>query len=402
MVGVSSIMKEKKQKQRHIAFYIGSLQKGGAERVFLNLAEFFESIHYKVTIVTQRIGENEYPLPAGVNRIMSDLTIGEESRSRILNYTRRISKLRSIWKRIKPDLVLSCIGKNNFQAIESTLGLQTKVVVSVVSDPKREYGTRTMRVLAKTLFGLADGIVLQTKESKEFFPNYLDKKIVIMQNALNPLFFIPRFEGVRDKTIISVGRLDKNKNQAMIIKAFAELSKDYPNYRLFLYGEGEERANLELLIKELDSKEVKSKKLDSKELQTKKLLLKEKIDMPGMIQDVPGTIYQAGIFVLSSYVEGMPNSLLEAMALGIPSISTDCPCGGPKEMIQHQTNGLLVPTGDVKELVKAMKYLLDNPQKTEELGKNACKIQQQLSPDRTNGNWQGYFDTVISGKQYKM
>lgn len=363
---------------KHIAFYIGSLQKGGAERVFVNLAEYFVANNYAVTIVTQLIGENEYPLPTGVTRIMSDLILEEESKSRILNYIKRIHKLRKIWKEIKPDLILSCIGKNNFQAIESALGLPTKVVVSVVSDPKREYGNSIMRFLTKILFPLADGIVLQTKESKGFFPSYLSKKIVIMQNSINPIFIRPIYREEREKTIISVGRLDKNKNQRLIIQAFAQISKQYPDYQLLLYGEGDQKEILEKSIKDLQ--------------------LEDKVLLKGMIQDVASAIEKAGIFVLSSYVEGMPNALLEAMALGLPVISTDCPCGGPKEMIQQKENGLLVSVNHREELVEAMKYVLDNPQQARLMGENASKIQNVLDPKTTNAKWQAYFELIMGGK----
>lgn len=367
-----------RQKQKHIAFYIGSLQKGGTERVLLNLADFFHNNNYKVSIVTQKIGANEYRANADIRRIMSDLSEKEIGKSRILNYFRRICKLRRIWKDIKPDLVLSFIGKNNFQAIESTLGLKSKVVVSVVGDPKEEYFSSIMRILTKTLFLLADGIVLKTSEAKSFFPSYLYKKLIVMKNSLNPAFIKPSFQGQREKTIISVGRLDRNKNHGMIIRAFAEISSQYPDYKVLLYGEGEARAELEELVREFS--------------------LEGKVSLPGIIQDVPNTIYQGGIFVLSSYTEGMPNALLEAMALGIPVISTDCPCGGPKEVIRDKENGLLIPVGDVAQLVQALKYLLDNPENTKKLGEKASEIQQELSPDHINNIWKNYFEAIMKGK----
>ena len=163
-------MKRKKGK-KHICFYIGSLHKGGAERVFVNLAGYFQEKGYQVTMVTQYQfpAAEEYALPSGVRRVLSDLTEAELSNSRIINFCRRVSKLRRIWKREKPNLVLSCIGKNNFMTVVTTMFTKTKAVVSVVGEAKEEYPGRLMRLLANLLFPLAGGIILQTERSRYFF-----------------------------------------------------------------------------------------------------------------------------------------------------------------------------------------------------------------------------------------
>ena len=108
----------------HVAFYIGSLTKGGAERVFVNLAEYFAGKGYRVTMVTQYQKEEEYDLPAGVERVISDLTPEEEG-GRIANFINRYRKLRGIFKKINADVVLSTIGKNNFMAIAANFWLPT-------------------------------------------------------------------------------------------------------------------------------------------------------------------------------------------------------------------------------------------------------------------------------------
>ena len=361
-------------KKRHIAFYIGSLHKGGAERVFVNLAEYFYEQGYQVTIVTQYQYENEYTYSEGIVRILSDLTPWEEG-NRLSNILRRHRKLRRIWKIQKPDLVLSCIGKNNFMAILTTLFLKTKVVVSVVGEPTEEYYTGVMRFLAKTLFLLADGIVLQTKEASRFFPVKIRNKAVILKNSLNPAFIKERFEGDREKVIVSVGRLDANKNQALLLRAFLAIAEEYPDYRVILYGEGEERAKLEQIVKEAG--------------------LRSRIGLPGVTTDVVKAIYKASVFVLTSNTEGMPNALIEAMALGLPVISTDCPCGGPKDLIQQKENGILIPVHDEKALQVALRFLLDNPEHAQEMGRKAATIQKELDPAVTNQAWENYFELII-------
>lgn len=361
-------------RKKHIAFYISSLNKGGAERVFVNLAEYFLREGYCVTIVTQCIGEHEYTYSPAVSREISDISGKEISGSRFVNLYRRIRKLRCIWKRIKPDVILSCNGKNNFMAVTTALGLGAKAVVSVVGEPKEEYGSKVMRLLAELLFRRAAGIILQTAESKLFFSKRIRRKAVILQNSLNPLFMRERYEGVRDKVIVSVGRLDANKNHEMIIRSFALITDKFPEYRLVIYGEGESRKRLEAVIGELG--------------------LGERVSLPGVTGDVAGAIYKAAVFVLSSYSEGMPNALIEAMALGLPVISTDCPCGGPKELMGSGENGLLIPAGDGLALREALERLLENPGLGERMGKNAAKIQDMLNPERTNGIWREFIESL--------
>ena len=119
--------------------------------------------------------------------------------------------------------------------------------------------------------------------------------------------------------------------------------------------------------------------------------LKERIFLPGSVADVASAIYRASFFVLSSYSEGMPNTLIEAMALGIPSISTDCPCGGPAELIEDGVNGYLIEPGNWKKLQDILQKLMDNPDLAKKVGGNAAKIQEKLNPDRINKMWEDYF-----------
>lgn len=368
---------KKEEKKKHICFYIGSLHKGGAERVFVNLADYFQKKGYRVTMVTQYQfpANEEYALPQGVRRVLSDLTEEEVSNSRIVNFCRRVNKLHRIWKIEKPNLVLSCIGKNNFMTVVTTLFTRTKSVVSVVGEAKEEYPSRMMRMLANLLFPFADGIVLQTERSRYFFNKKIQRKAVILPNSLNPDFIRPRYEGVRDKRIVSVGRMDANKNHAMMIRAFAALAERYPDYTLTIYGEGELRKALEELVEQLG--------------------LSDRVFMPGVIPDVAKQIEKASLFLLTSYSEGISNALIEALATGLPVISTDVPSGGTVELITDNVNGLIIPVGDEKALERALDRLLGDPAYADRLGKKAVKIQERLAPERVNGLWQEYFEKLL-------
>ncbi len=371
-------MKRKKGK-KHICFYIGSLHKGGAELVFVNLAGYFQEKGYQVTMVTQYQfpAAEEYALPPGVRRVLSDLTEAELSNSRIINFCRRVSKLRRIWKREKPNLVLSCIGKNNFMTVVTTMFTKTKAVVSVVGEAKEEYPGRLMRLLANLLFPLAGGIILQTERSRYFFHRIVQKRAVILPNSLNPDFIRPRYEGKREERIVSVGRMDANKNHEMMIRAFAALAERYPAYTLTIYGEGELRGHLEALAAELG--------------------VADRVFLPGVIPDVARQTRRAALFLLTSYSEGVSNALIEALAGGLPVIATDVPSGGTVELITDGMNGLIIPAGDGKALEQAMDRVLGDPDFGDRLGREAVKIQERLAPERVNGLWQAYFEKIMGG-----
>lgn len=368
---------KKNVEERHIAFYIGSLHKGGAERVFVNLADYFRQEGYRVTMVTQYQypEREEYALPPEIKRVLSDLNADELSNSRLVNFCRRLRKLHRVWKSERPDLVLSCIGKNNFMAIVTTMFTKTKPVVSVVGEAGEEYPDRLMRILANLLFPHASGIVLQTERAKYFFNRKIQKRAVVLPNSLNPAFIKPRYEGERDKRIVAVGRLDSNKNHEMMIRAFAALADKYPEYTLTIYGEGELRDYLEDLVEQLD--------------------ISQRVFLPGVIPDVAKQIERAALFLMTSYSEGVSNALIEALASGLPVISTDVPSGGTVELITDGMNGLIIPTGDGQALEKAMDKLLGEPAYADSLGREAVKIQRRLAPERVNRLWRQYFEGII-------
>lgn len=365
------------QREKHIAFYIGSLHKGGAERVFVNLAEYFLGEGYRVTMVTQYQypDEEEYALPDKIKRVLSDLNPEELNNSRIINFINRVRKLHRIWKREQPDLVLSCIGKNNFMTVVTTTFTKTRPVVSVVGETKEEYPSRLMRLLANLLFPHAAGIVLQTERSKYFFHKRVQRHAVILPNSLNPDFIRPRYEGERDKRIVAVGRLDANKNHEMMIRAFAAIRDRYPEYTLTIYGEGELRPFLENLTRELG--------------------VAEHVFLPGVIPDVAVQTWRAALFLLTSYSEGVSNALIEALATGLPVIATDVPSGGTVELMSDGVDGLIIPTGDQGALERAMDRLLGDPAYADRLGREAAKIQERLAPARVNQLWQAYFEEIL-------
>ncbi|MBQ9333803.1 MAG: glycosyltransferase [Lachnospiraceae bacterium] len=359
---------------RHIAFYIGSLAKGGAERVFVNLAEYFLSVGYAVTFITQYKYEDEYELPAGADRVISD--IGEaECKGRIYNFCARILKLHRIIRETDADLLMTTAGKSNFMAVTCAVFLPTRVVVSIVADPPLEYPTRVMRILMQILFGEADGIILQTHRQQSFLRKGLRRVSVILPNSVSPAFVKERFEGERKHDIYVVGRMDENKNQAMAISAFGKAAVDRPGFRLVVCGDGPDRVKLIELAQNCG--------------------IADRVDFPGVVSDVPDRLYDAYAFLLTSDTEGMPNTLLEAMSLGLPCISTDCPCGGPAELIVDGENGILTGVRDTDALAGAMQHIMEDPEYADRLGKAAYETMRDYRPDVVNRRWRGYYDSII-------
>lgn len=364
-----------KESNKHIAFYIGSLSKGGAERVFCNLAEYFISIGYKVTMITQYIREDEYELPLGVNRVISDLS-EEEQKGRLYNFAARIAKLHRVIRETDADLLMTTIGKANFMAVTCAAFLRTRVVVSVVADPKEEYPSWIMKLLLQVLFGEADGIIMQTTRQTLFLRTGLRKVSTILPNSVSSAFDRQRYTGIRERNIVMVGRMDANKNQEMAINAFSRICDRYPDAKLVLMGDGELRQKLEGLVNSLD--------------------ISEKVIFTGIVTDVADRLEKAYMFVLTSNTEGMPNTLLEAMSLGVACISTDCPCGGPADVIKDSENGVLVPVGDSMALSNAFDKLLSNYDYMDMLGKEAYRDMQDYKPDIVNAKWRDYYLGIIN------
>ncbi len=371
---------------RKVCFYINSLVKNGAQRVIVNLAHTMRQDGYEVTVVTTKIEkeQGEYELAGSINRVVSDLTAEQITDSRIRNFLARVRKLRSIWKAERPDLIVSFIGKNNMMAILSSFFLKIPVVISVRTVPKREYYTKALKLVSKTLFVFAKGIVLQTRDAMDYFPAFIRRKAVILPNPLNPAFIRPRFEGTRQDEIVAVGRLDDNKNQQMLIRAFCGLGKEFveqqcPGLKLIIYGTGENESRLRELVGQSG--------------------WQERILMPGEVDRVEETIYRSRIYVLTSKMEGMPNALMEAMALGLAVVSTDCPCGGPRTLIRNGENGILVPVDDDAALTEALKKILTDPGLEKRLGENAAGLGRELSPERVSRQWLDYLERCMRNKK---
>lgn len=364
---------------KKILFYIGSLAKGGAERVLVNLAEYFVSKDYEVTILTKCKDKEEYAISDGIHRIPYDLSEEEAKVNRINKFGVRIKKLRKIFSEEKPDVIVSFLGKNNFLSVMAAKKLNIPVVVSVRATPSEEYKNLLMRIMVNPIFRKAAGVVLQTNDARDFFKKDVAKKAVVLPNSIHPDFLKGLYAGEKDNTIITVGRLDDNKNQLMLIDAFIKIANEFPETSLILYGDGPKRKEWEELVNQSG--------------------YGERIAFTGRISNVNERIHKDKIFVLPSRTEGMPNALIEAMALGLACVSTDCPCGGPKELLGNNENGLLVPVDNVDAMADALRKLLQNEELIKTYGEKAYAKAKELHPDKVNRMWEEYLVGIMDAYQ---
>ena len=357
-----------------LLFYINSLHRGGAQRVLVQLAGRFAASGRRVILLTSYREADEYPVPAGVERLsIEDAQLKQDALRRNLS---RIRALRRLCKTEHPAALIAFMAEPNFRAVLAARGLGIPVIVSVRNDPDREYAGKLFRFVGKHVLPEADFCVFQTERARAWFPEKLRKKSAVIMNQADEAFFDrPACAGPRD--IVAVGRLTAQKNHALLIRAYAALGP--VDDRLIIYGEGEKRAELEALARELG--------------------LEGRVLLPGLSTDVPQAIGGAKLFVLPSDYEGMPNALLEAMALGLACISTDCPCGGPAELIENEKNGLLVPVGDEAALTAAMARLLGDDEMRAALGRAARERADAFRPEAVFKQWEACVQAVIDGKE---
>lgn len=366
---------------RKLLFHINSMGKGGAERVVSVLARHFAKDGYETIIVTLWRADEEYELAEEVRRINLGDNRNLENTGRIALAVGRFMGLRKIICRENPDLVISFCNKANFRCSYSMLGIKIPLLVSVRNDPRIYYlpykhGVRRMERKAA-------GCVFQTNDAMNCFDekfqqksrviwNPLDDKYLAVSNSINSI-------KERSKYIVNVGRISAQKNQILLLRAFRKIMTKIPEYELRIYGEEDEAGAKKILCDYVHQNG-----------------MQDRVRFMGQSSHLEKEIRDASLFVLSSDYEGLPNALIEAMALGIPVISTDCPCGGPGELIEDGVSGCLVSVGDEDKLADAMLKLLTNSALAEEMGKNGTKILEKVSPDKIYRKWRDFVEELIN------
>jgi len=354
-----------------IAFYIPQLSTGGAERVVANLANTLNLQGHEITIITTVRHKNEYEVSPDIHRYVLDEMFVR--RNKYFNKYNRFKSLRNICRNNRIDILVAFLSGAVNYSIYACLGLKTKVIISERNSPTFTYPTKFKQLYARILLPLADGAVFQTEDAQKWFPLRLQKKSVVIPNPIKESFYKVVYSPIKNN-IVSAGRLTEQKNYPNLINAFSMVVEQRPEVKLHIYGEGELRKELQELI-------------DNKNLSSN-------IFLEGRVEDISLILKEASLFVMSSDVEGMPNALMEAMAVGVPAVSTDCPCGGPK-MLLSEGRGLLVPVGDSVLLSKSILELLNDEEKRNVYSAKGKSFVKQFAPDNITIKWINFFNYIM-------
>ena len=316
-------------------FVIPSLSKGGAERVVSVLASELANQGHEATVLIYFKTENEYEVCENVKKIY--LSGGFEDAYDKMNYFQRLSVLRKIAKQENADFVIPFLSHVCIRTCVALFGTKNKIVQTVRNDPKSFPEGKIHRILRDLFIKFSYKTFVQNKDQMSYFDKKTQKKIFVLPNPVRGDLFDCEHKQ-SDKTIIaSAGRLNSQKNFFMLIDAFKTVCETRENLELRIFGDGELKEDLQKYID------------DNSLSQTVKLM--------GRTNDMKSMLESIDLYVLSSDFEGMPNSLMEAMAAGVPSVSTDCPTG-PSDLIENEKTGLLVPVNDASAMSKAIEKML--------------------------------------------
>ncbi len=350
--------------EKKVMFLCHGAGNGGAERVITTLANKFIERGYSVLLVTTKISENEYSISDQIDRIVI-----ESKKSTVLGRTiDRIMEIRRCLKDYSPKCVISFSAIPNIQVLFASIGLKTKVIISERTDPSRYPESYIGKALRAIMYRFANKIVFQTKDAQKYFSKRIIDNSIIIPNPVRE--DLPnRFLGEREKKIVGIGSLGEQKNWVVALKACEIFFKKHEDYKMVIFGEGPNRNELESFIKN-------------------NVILKNRVFLPGFSSEAVEYMNNAMIYVSSSDYEGISNSMLEALATGVPTICTDCPVGGAKQFIKNNVNGILINVGNYHAMADAMTRIADNIEFADALSNESIKIREELKIDNIVDIWE--------------
>lgn len=351
-----------------IAFVVNSITDNGVTKVLSILLDHIDYDKYDVTVVLTR----HRPRKRDLNQRAE---IIEAQQAQITGLRGKISEILGIRKIVKREQFELVVVLGNFAAMYTliaTSGLKVKKIISERNDPNREPAKKAYRKLRDMLYRSADVIVCQTTDASQYYRDIVSRRVVIA-NPINDS--LPFFVGMRDKRVVNFCRIDGQKNLPLLIDSFQEFVKAYPDYSLEIYGDGPLRQEIADYITNRN--------------------LTDKVQLKDFCLDIHRKIAAAGMFVSSSDFEGMSNSMLEALAIGIPTICTDCPIGGAREIIETGKNGILVPIKDKAAMVQAMKRIANDPNFADKIAAGGSEIRKTLSAETICNQWWELFEEQL-------
>lgn len=344
----------------NIGIVAQGLSGGGAEKVASILANYFVQRKYNILFIPVYNNKHEYYIEEQVKIIPITTT----KKNNILRLVDRSIKIYDILRQNQVDIVISFI--TNETIYSQIKGIP--VIHTLRNDPQNKENGFISSRFRNYAYKHAKHIVFQTVGAQNFFNEIIKQKSSIIENPLD-LKNLPYWnDQVQNNTFITACRLTPQKNLKMLIKAFAKLHEKHSQFQLEIYGEGEQKKQLQKLILDLNCNDY--------------------IKLMGHTSRINQIMSESFAFILSSNYEGISNSMLEALAIGIPCICTDCPPGGARAFIQNGENGLLTEVGNEEDLVEAMQKLITDRELYEKISRASVNIRENLSIEKVCGKWE--------------
>ncbi|MFN3076184.1 MAG: glycosyltransferase family 4 protein [Alphaproteobacteria bacterium] len=353
-----------------LTLVVSSLGAGGAERVLTALANAWAGKGLAVTILTLDDGQPSfYSLhPSLVRHSLGVLGASRSRVGAVVANLRRVWRLRQAIRESRPDAVLSFMDQTNVLTVLACLGLGLTVVVSEHTDPAVRFNGRLWHALTGLTYPLATAVVALTETAAAYLRTHTGRDVVSIPNPVTVT--IPTAEegtgGPPSQILAAMGRFSREKGFDILLEAFAIVAPRHPDWTLILLGDGPERRHLEADIDRLG--------------------LRERVRLPGQVSQPAGILRRSGLFVCPSRVEGFGMALCEAMACGLPVIATDT--DGPKAIVRHGENGLLVPGENPGAMARALDEMMSDPALRNRLGQQATEIADRFSLERILPQWE--------------
>lgn len=328
--------------KKRILFVIPTLVCGGSERVTALLANALADKDNDVRVLTLEKNEIFYEFDSSVQIVDSQLKIRRNSRTQLLlsntkTFSQSLKAIKSNIDEFKPDVVISFLPKSDILVyLSKSKCRKFKHICSERNDPNQR--AKIIQIALKRVYKHCDCFVAQSGAMAEFYGYVGKNKVVVIPNPISPNIAGLNYEGPRRKSIVAVGRLSEQKNYQLLVNSFKKICTLVPEYSLEIYGKGPLEKELLALIEDRQ--------------------LLSRVKLMGARKNVHNLICDAHLYVMSSDYEGFPNALLEAMAIGLPVVSTDFQTGIAKELITDGINGMVVPVNDAEALSAAMLTML--------------------------------------------
>lgn len=352
---------------KSIMFVTVSMAGGGTERVIATLANYWIKRGYAVSILMIAGDKVAYELDSKIEvKCISGATKGS-----IHGRIARLSAMRAEFKHNEATVIIAMGTIASMFSSLALIGLRNRLIASERNNPD-VLNHRPIkgyeRMIRDMLYARAHRVVFQTNMAMERFPNSITCKGIVIMNPLREDILEPSAFSQKKKVVMTAGRLTEQKNHRLLMDAFIEFHKKHSDYILSIFGEGELKETLEHYIAEKEAKEY--------------------ITLHGFSKDIHKEMNRSVIYVSSSDWEGISNSLMEAMAMGMKVIATDCPMGGSAMLINDGVNGRLISVGDKEGLVVALTEVADCSA-TCNYSQEAKKVRELYSVDSIAKQWEG-------------